>query len=98
MHGGSQPTDISLIHRRSSRLVPHHPVLLSQNIKPVPPLTGATISVSGDIVLISCFDKRRQKFVTLSLSGASGVIGATSDFDYMFKPPVWSEYFSIKHC
>ena len=25
MHGGSQPTDISLIHRRSSRLVPHHP-------------------------------------------------------------------------
>jgi hypothetical protein len=25
MHGGNQPTDISLIYRRSSRLVPHHP-------------------------------------------------------------------------
>jgi hypothetical protein len=24
MHGGSQPTDISLIHRRSSRLASHH--------------------------------------------------------------------------
>lgn len=61
-------------------------------------LTKQTPLVSGDIVLISCFDKRRQKFVTLSLGGASGVIGATSDFDYMFKPPVWSEYFSVKHC
>jgi hypothetical protein len=25
MHGGSQPTDISLIHRRGSGLVSHHP-------------------------------------------------------------------------
>src|SRR6266571_3808467 len=26
MHGGNQPTDISLIHRGSSRLVSHHPM------------------------------------------------------------------------
>jgi len=36
MHGGNQPTDISLIHRRSSRLVSHHPVPLAQQFKSVP--------------------------------------------------------------
>src|SRR5688572_8073196 len=44
MHGGSQPTDISLIHRRSSRLVPHHPRPLATELNSV--LTRATISVS----------------------------------------------------
>jgi len=42
MHGGSQPTDISLIHRRSSRLVSHHPRPLAATAKPdrqAPPLT-----------------------------------------------------------
>jgi hypothetical protein len=26
MHGGNQPTDISLIYRRGSKLVAHHPM------------------------------------------------------------------------
>jgi len=29
MHGGNQPTDISLIYRRSSKFVSHHLVLLA---------------------------------------------------------------------
>ena len=28
MHGGNQPTDISLIHRRCNGLVPHRPITL----------------------------------------------------------------------
>ena len=44
MHGGNQPTNISLIHRRSSRLVPHHPRPLAKCIHSRN-LTRATISV-----------------------------------------------------
>jgi len=36
MHGGNQPTDISLIYRRSSRLVSHHPVSLISNQQTIP--------------------------------------------------------------
>ena len=44
MLGGNQPTDISLIHRRSNRLAPHHPRPLAYEF--INRLTKATISVS----------------------------------------------------
>ena len=43
--------------------------------------------VSGDIVMISRFDKTLRQFETLSTSGASGVIPARSDADNLFRPP-----------
>ncbi|SCC91747.1 conserved hypothetical protein [Thiomonas sp. X19] len=48
MHGGNQPTNISLIHRRSSRLVPHHPVPLDPHRSPAPIDKSDHISVGED--------------------------------------------------
>ena len=53
MHGGSQPTDISLIHRRGSGLVSHHPSHLTtrqsqaDNPHPYPRPRGGAVLAAG---------------------------------------------------
>ena len=53
MHGGSQPTDISLIHRRGSGLVSHHPSHLAteqsqtDNPHPYPRPRGGAVLAAG---------------------------------------------------
>lgn len=68
MHGGNQPTDISLIHRRSSRLVPHHPRPLANEFKIS--LTIATISV-----------RRPKPVIRLSRLGAEYLTFTSSSSD-----------------